>query len=187
MEIRHWGRDLFIKETYFLRVFVSMHSLFPTGHEPSYVMLRKTTSEEYLEFCRMIQRCCSRFQPLSFRSFQLQGRMGYSNIIQCSGNELSSLEECWPNTEADGLTKLIAMSRLSLRCFGFWFGGASGLQGCGWLKHNTLGEIFFSFCRLDLAWAPLACHGLVPHLFEGSRGSRHGVPNKNWVPTELEH
>ena len=34
MEIRHWGRDLLIKETYFLRVFVSMHSLFPTGYEP---------------------------------------------------------------------------------------------------------------------------------------------------------
>ena len=106
-------------------VSVSMHSLILTGYGSLFAMLRKTTLGECMEFLKMAQLCCSRFQPLSFGSFQLQGRMGHDDFIQCSKNKLGSLPECWLNTEVDGLMKLKALSRLSLRCIGFWFGGIS--------------------------------------------------------------
>ena len=134
-----------------------MHSLIITGFEPSYVMLRKTTSEEYVEVLGMAQLCCSRFQRLSLWKFLLQGRIGYGNFIQCSGNVLNSLEECWPNTGGDGLMKLSALSRLLPRCFGFWFWSSFMKQGCGWHQHKTYG-IFWLF-YLDASRAPLACHG----------------------------
>jgi hypothetical protein len=108
-----------IKDTIFLSVSVSMHSLFPRGHEPSYVMLRKTVSEEYLEFSDMAQWCCSRFQRSILQRFFLQGRIGYGFPIRLSKDWMCSSGKCWPNTEVDDLMKLIALSRLSLRCFGF--------------------------------------------------------------------
>ena len=157
MKSSRWRRELLIKETCFLRVCVSMCSLISRGHEPSYVMLRKTTSEKYLGFFKTTQSCCSRFQPLSYASFLLQGRMGYSNFIQYSGNKLSSLEECWSNTEVDGLMKLNALSRLSLRCFEFWIGWGSLSKDV--VDSNTKLSEFSGHLSRRNSRALLACHG----------------------------
>ena len=159
-----------------------MHSLIIIGHEPSYVMLRKTTSEEYVEVLGMAQLCCSRFQRLSLWKFLLQGRIGYGNFIQCSGNVLNSLEECWPNTGGDGLMKLSALSRLLPRCFGFWFWSSFMKQGCGRLEHKTDG-IFWLF-YLDASRAPLACHGWsrLHGIWRGSsaRGAKRTGCTASW-------
>ena len=153
-----------------------MHSLIPTGYEPSNVMLHTTTpSEEYLEFSDMAQCCCSRFQRSILQRFLLQGRIGYWFPIRLSKHWMCSSEKCWPNTAVDDLMKLIALSRLSLRCFGFWFGGVSGSKDV--VDSNTkLSGKFWSFLFLRIALAPLVCHGLSCTLNKGGR-SKHGLPN----------
>ena len=140
------GSDLLY---HILSVSVSMHSLFPTGYEPSNVMLRKTFSEECLEFSDMAQWCCSRFQRSNLRKFLLQGRIGYGIPIRLSKDWMCPSEKCWPNTEVDGLMKLIALSRLSLRCFGFWLGGVLGCKDV--VDSNTkLSVKFWSFLFLRI-------------------------------------
>ena len=111
------GRWSLIKETMFLCCVYAFAS-FPSGYEPRYAMLCKTALK-YLGLSEMAQWCCSKFQRSSLQKFLLQGRSGYGLPIRLSKDWMCSSGKCWSNTGVDGLMKLNALSRLSLRCFGF--------------------------------------------------------------------